>query len=718
MLLGVVFACALLEQKTFAFILFLLLILGLLTFCLLVMFCDKLKKYNFLSKFAFTMLIGLFISFTLASFSFMSFSKNEINLDEKVFVSGRVEVCNFKSEYVYIILEQPNVYSISQEKDYKISGRISLTVHNIDTIENLEIGNLLSFLGTLTKNEILEDGKINTYYYKNNLKYHSFADGETISVSSGEMHLDEKFKEKVKSVLYDNLSYDNASLAYACIFGDNAVLNKNIYDLFAKSGTAHIIAVSGINIAVLITVFMFLFNLCKLKKKYSFIILCVILLIYSYLCGFAPSVVRSSLMGLTFIFASIIGERNDNLSSLSLAGIIILLFKPLMAFDLGFQLSFASCLGIFLLMPSFQKLFRKIKFSNKFTDSISLTLAAQIGTFPILLHSFEKMSFLSLLANLIIVPLFEFVFIFTLICLLFNFIFGLEFLFFLPNIILKFIMLISNFFGSFNVAMISTEGMSVICNVLFYLIVFGVSKFLMLKHKFKFALIIITAFIFAFSFFLSKMPSVFNENTIINLNNSGSTIITNSNNLKIMLGLSDDESDIDDLKNSLKLNKIYSVDVLVLTNYNEGLQNSVVEICNSYNINKLYLNMSATDLSYQYLSKYLKNTEILKTNDDYYTIQNISFKIYEKIKGVYLNILENDYSTSVLVTSKLTVGTINYMKENNIVTDFVKTSTLTESNYLKLLNSFQNSVIICDESEVKDKNLIINCNKFVLGESV
>ena len=70
------------------------------------------------------------------------------------------------------------------------------------------------------------------------------------------------------------------------------------------------------------------------------------------------------------------------------------------------------------------------------------------------------------------------------------------------------------------------------------------------------------------------------------------------------------------------------------------------------------------------------------------------------------------------MTNKLTVGTINFMKENNIVTDFVKTNVLTESNYLKLLNSFQNSVIICNESEVKDKNLIINSSRIVLGESV
>ena len=129
-----------------------------------------------------------------------------------------------------------------------------------------------------------------------------------------------------------------------------------------------------------------------------------------YVCGFAPSVVRAGIMSLVFLLAFVVGKQSDSLSSVGLAGIIICLINPFYAFDVGFLMSFFCIVLINLL---YRPLFKILgKFLPKWIGSyLSLSICASLATIPFLASFYSSYNFLSLIANVIVVPLFSFVFV-------------------------------------------------------------------------------------------------------------------------------------------------------------------------------------------------------------------------------------------------------------------------------------------------------------------
>lgn len=701
-IIGVVFSLQLFLSNLSVFILSCILILGLLIFVIITSFFDKSKKFSFINKFFICFLIGFIFFSSTSCFNFTNFSKNLENID-KAKIQARI--CNISSSsgYEYLILEDCIITDLKSEKNYRPSGKISVVVYTTDILEDLSIGDRVSFNGQLNKNSLLENAKFNSYYYKYDIKYSSFINIEDFSYTNGSLKFDEKVRAGVKEILFDNLSYDNAAICYATIFGDKTLLDKDIYDSFSLSGTAHILCVSGLHVGFLVTLLYLFFKLFKLKRKHILIILIVLLTFYCYLCGFSPSVVRASLMSIILCFAQTFGERYDSLSSLSLAGILILLFKPFYVFDVGFQLSFASCFGIILLTPTFTSFFRKIDFDNKFSQAFSLTLSAQIATFPIILHNFEKMSFLSICANLIVVPLFSVIFSLLVVFVLINAILPFGFLFKIIELCLNFIIFITKSFGAVSSMIMSTSTFPLLYSLLFYLIVIGISKFINLKYKARLITILSLIVVFCFSYLFQFYPTTFNQNLILNGSINNCSIITNSNNKKIMINVGQGTSeDLALIKQDLLSFKILKLDALILSNYNESIQNTVVEICNKYFVDTLYLPNNLSFNEEKFLFKNLKTTFIFKTEEKYYNFDNFNFKILSEINGVYLNALEDEHSFTMLVANNLDSATSAYIIKENLSGDFVKFKYINK-NYLESVNKFD--IILCKNSSVRQSNV-------------
>lgn len=192
------------------------------------------------------------------------------------------------------------------------------------------------------------------------------------------------------------------------ILADRTTIEKNIISNFTKTGLVHLLAISGSHILLIFWIFQFLLGFVFHQHKATNIILSLIFIgLFSGFIGFGNSVVRSCLM-LTFYYSSLILERKPNtLHSLSLAALLILFFQPNQIFDLGFQLSFLAVLGIYWLYTPIKS--RLWKAENWFlvllANTLALTLAAQLATFPILIYLFGNYSLLSIVYNLIMVPL-------------------------------------------------------------------------------------------------------------------------------------------------------------------------------------------------------------------------------------------------------------------------------------------------------------------------
>jgi competence protein ComEC len=188
-------------------------------------------------------------------------------------------------------------------------------------------------------------------------------------------------------------------------------------------------------------------------------------------------VVRAAVMGFVVIYA-FLSNRSDNIyNSLSLAGLIILILNPLDLFDAGFQLSFSAVFAIVILVPFFQRRVKVWNIKKKIIKNIILivlvSLAAQIGTLPFTLYYFGKLSLVSLLANLIVVPLIGLITGIGLFSLILNLISGWAAqVFALANeSFSSFIFWVAHYLGSLKFSYLSIRSFSVPDAVIFYLLI-------------------------------------------------------------------------------------------------------------------------------------------------------------------------------------------------------------------------------------------------------
>ena len=290
---------------------------------------------------------------------------------------------------------------------------------------------------------------------------------------------------KLKRAFYQNTKDDTASICISLIYGDKNGINQSLYDDIKLSGLAHMLAVSGSHITILAAAIAFLLNKLKVNKKLSGAIVIVLLFFYSLFCGFSPSVTRAFIMSTIFLLSATFGKKFDPLSTLSLTAILILIFQPVDLFEIGFQLSFASVLGILLFYRSFNQVFRKT--GKVFSPIISTTLAANITTYPIMAQYFTVFPVFSLISNIIILPLFTFLFVLLLIFAVFVLIFPF------PTILLIFDYLmipLKAFFlavGSLKVSGIPILPLGIM-SVAYYFDVIVLSRFVFLKMRTKIAL--------------------------------------------------------------------------------------------------------------------------------------------------------------------------------------------------------------------------------------
>jgi len=212
-------------------------------------------------------------------------------------------------------------------------------------------------------------------------------------------------KKRFESALRQSLVEPNAAFIDGLLLGTKNELPKSLKDDFAITGTSHIVAISGYNVALIAEMIMFI--LIFFMRRRSAIWVSVLAIgLFVVLTGASASVVRAAFMGLLVIFASGYGRLYNPGTSLLLAAAGMLMINPLaLRYDLGFQLSFAAVLGLFYLSPVILYFLRKLSLPARFKELASNTMAAQISVLPLLLYYFHSLSLVALPVNLIILPL-------------------------------------------------------------------------------------------------------------------------------------------------------------------------------------------------------------------------------------------------------------------------------------------------------------------------
>lgn len=198
------------------------------------------------------------------------------------------------------------------------------------------------------------------------------------------------------------LSSENSSLIKSILFGNQGYMTEDLLGYFSRSGTSHIIAVSGLHIGILVLIIEKFFKVVGLGKNKSILMTLLILYLYSYMVGFPVSIIRAGFMYFLYVLAYFTNRRYDAINSLLFIALIAIIYNPFLIFSVSFQMSFAATLSILVLFPIFTSLLKKLP--RAISSLLGVTLAAQIGTLPIAAFYFNQVSIVAPLTNMLIVP--------------------------------------------------------------------------------------------------------------------------------------------------------------------------------------------------------------------------------------------------------------------------------------------------------------------------
>lgn len=202
-----------------------------------------------------------------------------------------------------------------------------------------------------------------------------------------------------------------SSILKSMITGNKSSLDKDIKEDFTNTGLIHILVISGLHIGFCAAIFMFCFKLFGLKLNCIYLLTIPAIFFYVLLTGANPPAVRAAIMVSCLLVALMLKREPLIYNALALSALIILIINPQSLFTASFQLSFLATIGIIYLYPKFSKCFGKIK--NKYIsfvwDIFSVTLSAQIALVPLLVFYFGKISIVSFILNLMVVPVIPFI---------------------------------------------------------------------------------------------------------------------------------------------------------------------------------------------------------------------------------------------------------------------------------------------------------------------
>ncbi|MDQ2719330.1 MAG: competence protein ComEC family protein [Bacteroidota bacterium] len=224
-----------------------------------------------------------------------------------------------------------------------------------------------------------------------------------------------------KTALYNTRNYalktidkyiignNESALAKALLIGYRVDLDKDLVQAYSNAGVVHLIAISGLHLALIYGLLLWVTSKIPYLKKAKMPRLIVILFclwFFSFLTGAPPSVMRAAVM-FSFISIGTVFNKNSSIyNSLCCSAFLLLCFDPFILWNVGFQLSYSAVLGIVILQ---KHIYNWFSFKNKILDytwnMASVSIAAQVFTIPICFYYFHQLPLLFLLANLIAIPL-------------------------------------------------------------------------------------------------------------------------------------------------------------------------------------------------------------------------------------------------------------------------------------------------------------------------
>lgn len=329
--------------------------------------------------------------------------------------------CSYLGEVLDLPQQKKRSVACEVQMTYPVSKKTLLYFEPDDKSQLLKPGDLIIINASIEP--FKNSGNPDEFDYKGFMEQKGFSG--TAYIRSSEWINSGKINHSLKSTalrargkLLDHyktfgLNDDEYAFLSALTLGYKADLSNELKQAFRVSGTSHVLAVSGLHVGIVYIIIVSLFFFLKGKGK-RFILKQILILLtlwtYVFITGMSVSVIRAAIMLTLFCVGNMFQRKGYHYNTLAVAAFFILIINPYYLFDVGFQLSFAAVLSILFFQPKISKLFTpKNKASRYVWNLMTVSLAAQLGVFPLGLFYFGTFPNYFFLANLLVIPFLAFI---------------------------------------------------------------------------------------------------------------------------------------------------------------------------------------------------------------------------------------------------------------------------------------------------------------------
>jgi len=219
-----------------------------------------------------------------------------------------------------------------------------------------------------------------------------------------------KYRNRMLNVYRSyGISGDEFAVLAALTLGYTDELQPDLRASYSATGAMHILSVSGLHVGIIYVVIAFLLrflNTSRRRKILKGVIVVLFLWMYVFITGMSPSVIRSALMFSMVAVADCFDRKSQIYNTIFMSALFMLLYNPDYIFDIGFQLSYGAVLSIVFFQPLFSKIYAPVNKPAKWLwDLTVVSVAAQIGVFPVIFYYFHQSPTYFLITNLLAIPL-------------------------------------------------------------------------------------------------------------------------------------------------------------------------------------------------------------------------------------------------------------------------------------------------------------------------
>lgn len=389
------------------------------------------------------------ICFLCGGFAMLKFNpgsqyKSSIVIGALILSAGSIRINEYvKTTYKGSVQEESNftqgVYEVRQVLKNKASS-VSLSCHvktlfdsTQQDVSGMFDKNILMFIKTTSAVEFLPGDIIRAegwlsaikaplnpnafdarmYYNTIGIRHQVYCKQENISHETGVKfsiaRMTAEWQRTLSNIVRKNISPQVAQLTNALVWGDRSDMDEEVRDAFADSGAMHVLSVSGMHVAIIYGMLLYVLGSPSagslLQRIIRFILYALSVVLYIGLTGACPAVVRAGLMIMLFLFGKTMGWNTPVWNLLGFAAFVMLWINPFVWQNIGFQLSFLAMAGILLFAkPLIRSVTFKQMLLHKCWEITALSLAAQIFILPILLRQFHQFPLTFILSSIVAIP--------------------------------------------------------------------------------------------------------------------------------------------------------------------------------------------------------------------------------------------------------------------------------------------------------------------------